>query len=542
MKPCAWFSVVVFVLVSQGAWAGGTIEQPTGTARGVVFHDRNANGVRDQGEPGVAGVRVSNGVDVVRTDDAGAYALPVSDDCMVFVCKPRGWMTRVDELNLPRFYYIHKPNGSPDEKFLYKGVKPTGPLPASIDFPLTKQDEDRPFKFLAVGDPQPYTLQEVEYYGRDVIAEARHVPAAFAIMLGDLVGDDLDLYEPYNQTNAKLGMPVYNVHGNHDINFTSPNDQHSDETFERVFGPGTHAFQWGQTHFILVDNIIWKGFEGLNNRGKERNNNYTGGLRPDQLAFIENYLRDVPKNEPVIVCMHAPLVHEQLQHSVPQTPELMRLLSGRERTLSLSGHTHLNQHYFLGSDTGYAGPGASEHHHHNVGTASGQWWKGVPDERGIPHATMQDGTPNGYAVYSFTDQGYTHRYKAARRDAAEQVAIHLPDRVTREALASLALAANVYDGSERSRVEFRVAGGPWKPMTQALENDPGYEAMFAADQALGDSVSRRKLGEPKLCRHLWKAPLDAGTLGEGLHLVEVRTRDMHGAEHLAVRPLRVTGP
>ncbi|MCX6944093.1 MAG: hypothetical protein NT173_04930, partial [Opitutales bacterium] len=41
---------------------------------GVVFDDRNGNGGRDAGEPGLAGVGVSDGRTVVPTDAAGGYA------------------------------------------------------------------------------------------------------------------------------------------------------------------------------------------------------------------------------------------------------------------------------------------------------------------------------------------------------------------------------------------------------------------------------------------------------------------------------------
>ena len=43
---------------------------------GVVFDDANANGVRDAHERGRAGIAVTNGRDVVRTDADGRYALP----------------------------------------------------------------------------------------------------------------------------------------------------------------------------------------------------------------------------------------------------------------------------------------------------------------------------------------------------------------------------------------------------------------------------------------------------------------------------------
>lgn len=57
-------------------------------ARGIVFDDRNRNAVRDEDEPGIEGVKVSNGVDVVRTDARGRYAVPLVGDGIVYVVKP----------------------------------------------------------------------------------------------------------------------------------------------------------------------------------------------------------------------------------------------------------------------------------------------------------------------------------------------------------------------------------------------------------------------------------------------------------------------
>src|SRR5690606_6474697 len=84
------------------------------TVSGYVYHDANGNGQRDRREPGVAGVSVSNGVQVVATADKGHYELPVDQDNIIFVIKPSGYAVPTDEDSLPKFYYIHKPNGSPE--------------------------------------------------------------------------------------------------------------------------------------------------------------------------------------------------------------------------------------------------------------------------------------------------------------------------------------------------------------------------------------------------------------------------------------------
>src|SRR5690554_6059261 len=83
-------------------------------ANGVVFEDLNRNGKKERREKGIPGVAVSNGIQVVQTDAQGKYTLPVSDDQIIFVIKPSDYEVPVNENNLPQFFYIHKPNGSPE--------------------------------------------------------------------------------------------------------------------------------------------------------------------------------------------------------------------------------------------------------------------------------------------------------------------------------------------------------------------------------------------------------------------------------------------
>ncbi|MCB1745257.1 MAG: hypothetical protein KDK91_33120, partial [Gammaproteobacteria bacterium] len=101
-----------------------------GVARGTVFLDRNGNGERDAREPGIRGVSVSNGVDVVRTDRDGRYSIALPEESILFITKPAEYEVPVDENNLPQFYYIHYPMGTPMvADFQYPVIEPTGPLP-----------------------------------------------------------------------------------------------------------------------------------------------------------------------------------------------------------------------------------------------------------------------------------------------------------------------------------------------------------------------------------------------------------------------------
>ena len=58
---------------------------------GVVFVDRNGNGTRDTGEPGVAGVSVSDQVSVTATDADGRFTLAANGYGYVFV-EPARWL------------------------------------------------------------------------------------------------------------------------------------------------------------------------------------------------------------------------------------------------------------------------------------------------------------------------------------------------------------------------------------------------------------------------------------------------------------------
>ncbi|RMH30435.1 MAG: hypothetical protein D6692_01950 [Planctomycetota bacterium] len=182
----------------------------------------------------------------------------------------------------------------------------------------------------------------------------------------------------------------------------SPDDEHADETFERVFGPTDYDFFHGDTFFIVLDSVRWNGFDGYNNSGRPKNGNYVGAVSDRQIAFVENLLRHVPTDSLVVIATHIPLNGEDPRTTTANRDRLLRVLSGHSRTLSVSGHTHMQRHFYFGSADGYEPRAGTEHHHYNVVTASGTWWRGAEDERGIPHTMMRDGAPNGYAVLSLT--------------------------------------------------------------------------------------------------------------------------------------------
>jgi hypothetical protein len=513
-------------ILAAACWNLAVASADESIATGIVFNDVNRNGVRDAGEPGLPDVRVSNGRDITLTASDGSYSLPVGDDTIIFMIKPRDWMTPVNEQNLPQFYYVHKPAGSPQQK--YPGVAPTGPLPESIDFALYRRPEPDRFKVIVFGDTQPENTEQVNYLAHDVIEEVigADTGAAFGISLGDLVSDRLDLFGQVNEVIALVGIPFYNVPGNHDMDHSSVDNEHWDEAFERVYGPPYYAFDYGPVHFVVLRNLI---YEGRDHRPGWCG--YHGGLGEQQLEFVRNDLAGVPKDRLVVLTMHAPIMQ------IEERKELYQIMAAHPHTLSFSAHTHTQAQWFLGSEHGW--PGDEPHHHINCGTVCGAWWSGAPDELGIPHATMSCGAPNGWLLATFEGHDYSVAFKAARRPADYQMNIHAPEVVTAAEAGETEVLANVFAGSERSVVEMRVGEGEWAPMEQVQREDPYYLAILQAQES-EHRPRGRKLGGAVKSRHIWRATLPEG-LAAGTHVIEVRTTDMFGQTYHGRRIVRVAG-
>jgi C terminal of Calcineurin-like phosphoesterase/N terminal of Calcineurin-like phosphoesterase/Calcineurin-like phosphoesterase len=493
------------------------------TARGVVYHDRNGNGQRDRGERPLPGVLVSNQREVVRTDSRGRWELPASTDTIFFVIKPAGWMTPTNHHRLPQFYYIHKPDGSP-AGLKYPGVAPTGPLPPSIDFALHPQPEPGQFKAVFFGDPQPRDQKELDFIARDVVAELIGTDAKFGVSLGDILFDDLSLFASSNALIALIGIPWYNVIGNHDMNYDVADDRHSDETFHRHFGPNYFAYEHGPVVFVALDNVRWGGAKPAGT------GTYTAQFGSEQLAFVRHLLPHIARDKLILFMMHIPL------YDTVDREALFRLIEDRPYTMSISGHTHWHAHRFLDDKQGWRG---KEPHHHVVNvTVCGSWWAGEPDDVGIPHAMMADGGPNGYTILNFNRQRVVVDYKAARRPGNYQMNVFAPDEVTSTHASEHSVWVNVFNGSEKSKVWMRLGQAqPWTALAKVLAEDP-YFLQLKQQEKDRTNLLGRALPAPGKSAHLWKAALPPG-LAPGEHLISVQTEDMYGRVFSAARSLRV---
>lgn len=498
------------------------------SVKGYVYEDANRNGRKDKTEKGIAGVAVSNGVEVVLSDSKGLYRMPVGNDNIIFISKPSGYKVLLNGNNQPQFYYIHKPNGHP-ANYEYKGISPTGKLPEWVNFALVPHEEPEEYTALVFGDPQPYTREEVELFSRGVIAELEGIrDVQFGLSLGDLVGDDLDLHLPYIGAVKKVGIPWYNVMGNHDMNYEATADSLSDETFESNFGPATYSFNYGKVHFIVLDDILYP--DPRDGKG------YWGGFRKDQLDFVENDLKYVEKEKLIVLAFHIPLQYYNEAFRPEDRQRLFDLLKDYPYTLSLSAHTHLQRNDFYTKEDGWHQE--KPHHEYNVGTTSGDWYSGELDARGVPYATMRDGTPKGYAFIHFKGNQYIIDYKAAGKPKDYQMEIFSPKVIPAKKGTSSGIYVNFFMGSKGDLVEYRIGDSDWKPMIWTDDTDPSFRGLLHRWDVTENLMPGRRPSNPAKSTHLWRGSFPKDLL-PGEHTIEIRATDRYGRQFIQSRTLKV---
>ena len=452
-------------------------DQKTTKIRGRVFEDRNRDGRRQQNEPGIPGVMVSDGLNVVTTNGDGRYALPLPSEAdeaagiSIFITKPDGFEVPVDEDNIPQFFYHHKPNGSPPnvrgESFRYGGLEPTGPLPWRINFPLIRSKKKLQFKIVVSGDTQTYSNNELGYLRDTLARELAGMEDVEAVIIeGDVMGDDLSLYPRFKRVMSLANSPQYYVPGNHDLDFDAPSDEHSFDTFRREWGPAYYSFDIGDVHFVGLDDVKYPctpeedNQDGLHGDGNqcdtpETSPTYNGVLTERQLQWLRNDLAHVPMNKLIVLNMHIPIYAFIDQNFARQMMDNARDLyeilgcpiatagedvtAGCERrVLALSGHTHTIEQIrpgetFAGWDTtldsGALPPGravgASPFPQIVAGAAAGSWWSGDFTAEGVPESWQRLGGPRGYFIIEFNGNTYKDTFKATGKPIEQQMSVDL---------------------------------------------------------------------------------------------------------------------
>lgn len=514
---------------------------------GYVYEDVDGDGRFGAGDRPVAGVAVSDGELVVRSDETGAYSLPVRDGRTVFVVKPAGYRFPDRDDGLPDFWrHVQRADGP---ALKYGGIPPE--FPHCRNFALQEVSRE-PGKLDVVlfGDPQPQAARNVDYYDRGIVdavraAHASHSAAAqvppvhfagaagdLGMTLGDVVHDDLSLYPAMNRATTRLGVPWLHLAGNHDLDFDATRDDDSLRSFRATYGPDTLAWEEHEASFVLLDNVIYQPGQSPD---------YVGGLRADQFAFLEAYLPSLPRDRLLVLAAHIPFFdpapgRESFRRA--DRKRLFGLLEGFPKLLLLSAHGHVQRQHWHDADDGWHG--AEPLHEYNVGAACGSFWSGVADAQGIPDATMADGTPKGWAELAVLRDGrYWLRWRTPDKGYDRSgMALHAPKLLRRAAYPAFGVYANVFMGDAETRVEFRVDEGQWQPMRRVERPDPRLLVENALDDTADTLRGFDRSPEAAVSGHLWRGTLPTD-LASGEHRIDVRAFDRWRGELSASRVYRL---
>jgi predicted MPP superfamily phosphohydrolase len=321
---------------------------------GVVFDDRNGDGVRQSGEAGLGGVVVSNQIDVVQTASDGAYELPGRGYGVAFVTLPRGRAA-------VGAFWRTIPQGDP----------------ARVDFPLAGSPDSDDFTFIHASDTHisPESVPRTRAFLK-IVADRK---PDLVMVTGDLIKDALrvgepeatSLYELYVKEIAASPRPVWSVPGNHEnfgierhLSLVSPkNPLYGKNMYRKHLGPNYYSFNRGRIHFIALDTVdiddLW----------------YYGHVDKAQLDWLAKDLSFVPKGTTVVTFNHIPFfsagvsvsgytdsgtaptlirVGEKTlyRHVVSNAADVIDRLKDHRYTLSLAGHNHAYEHLSLTPNPG----------------------------------------------------------------------------------------------------------------------------------------------------------------------------------------------
>ena len=294
--------------------------------------------VCDASEQPLPGVVVSDCFKCVKTNEDGRFEMKSEKGRVRFV-----------HISIPSGYTVPTRKGLPifykrlSEEVLVNGCY-------NLEFVLDKMQKD-PDKYsvMMVADPQPRARgkahDKVAFHSldccNDLYRDMRETGAlirakrpCYAIVLGDIVHEDMTLFDEYiKEGTSKMGFPTFNVIGNHDINYYNvTTDEEGAMAFEEKFGPSNYSFNLGKIHYVVIDNMI----HSLNQNGALAQ--YKIGLRDDIMEWIRSDLSFVDESSTIMLCMHAPMFLQS--QSSQNRDKLAQELSRFKAVHEWSGHVH----------------------------------------------------------------------------------------------------------------------------------------------------------------------------------------------------------
>ena len=165
---------------------------------GRVFIDKNKNEIFDKGEKPMAGVLVSDGLNVVKTASDGSFTLPGhARERFIFITTPSGYKTDNK--------YYHPIKGNQE----------------SYDFALQPYEgrikKDGSHKYVHISDTEIFNTENHSDWVNNVRDYAANEQVAFIIHTGDICYEKGLNAHIHLMNTANMNCPVFYTVGNHDL-------------------------------------------------------------------------------------------------------------------------------------------------------------------------------------------------------------------------------------------------------------------------------------------------------------------------------------
>ena len=252
------------------------------------------------------------------------------------------------------------------------------------------------------------------------------------ISLGDLVWDNMPFHSVYKEQIRKIGVPVFQVIGNHDHDKAIGMDTEADHSFRAAFGPTYYSYNIGDCHFVVLDDVLYTG-----------SSNYTAEITEAQMAWLEQDLKHVPKDKLIIIGVHIATSRRNRPTShIANYRELYALLDGYNVRI-LSGHSHNN----------YTTTISETIEENTLGAVMGAYWNG--------EELCNDGSPRGYAVYEIEGNRIANwYYKGTAYPKEYQMYLYGPGQAVSEQYRD-GLIFNIFNWHSTWTVEVREDDAAW---------------------------------------------------------------------------------
>ena len=350
---------------------------------------------------GLAGVVVSDGIEVVKTDAKGVYQMKSKKHHgYVFVSTPSGYEPLTNGI-LPKFHATLKANAATAER---------------VDFQLKKVDGQDNHRMLLLGDIHLAKRTDDQKQFKDFVKDINATVSAtsgkvYALTLGDMTWDLYWVVNNYSypeylaDASAIKGVTVYHTIGNHDHSMYYMGDFDTVKDFKENIGPTYYSFNIGKVHYVVLDNVECKNQTATtDDKGNPcfvRDYDKNGHIVSDELNWLKKDLASVPNGTPLVVTMHIPLHNAKGAIQFTDASAFVNVLKAYPEVHLFTAHTH----------TVYNADELDANHvyEHNAGAICATWWWSGKETPGVHIG--QDGSPGGYTVMDVTGTSFKWQYK-----------------------------------------------------------------------------------------------------------------------------------